>query len=242
MAIIFAEEQKEREQLIAELRPVAEASKGQIIWVTADPGEHAKRASQVALKPGTWPAFAIEDGKNDFKFAFPKRGSIKDLNKNAIQNVIDDFLAGRLESTVRSDPVPPTQDGPVISVVADSYKEIIIDNEKDVLVLYYSPTCKHCKAMAPTYDELGDLLKTHGDQLTIAKIDATNNDVRPSVKSYPTLKLFKSGAKNEPITYKGNRTVSDFVNFVKDNGSQGIANILENISENLASKSMHDEL
>jgi protein disulfide-isomerase A1 len=242
IAIIFAEQKEERAQLVSNLRPVAEATKGQIIWVTADPIEYAERASQVALKPGKWPAFAIEDGYNEFKFAFSKRGSIKDLSESAMRKVVDDFLAERLESSIKSDQVPTPQEGPVTNVVADSFEEVIINNEKDALVLFYSLTCRNCKAIAPSYDELGDLLKPYADRITVAKIDATSNDVWPRVSSFPTVKLFKSGSKDEPITYKGNRTVDDFVKFVKDNGSQGIAEVLGNILDDLASKSLHDEL
>ena len=224
------------------MRTIAKATKGQIVWITADPIEYAERASQVALKPGKWPAFAIEDSPNEFKFAFSRRGSIKDLSENAIREVVDDFLAGTLESSIKSDPVPTTQEGPVTNVVTDSYEEIIINNERDVIVLYYSPTCQHCKAIAPSYDEFGGLLKPYADRITVAKIDATSNDVWPRVGSFPTLKLFKSGSKDEPITYQGNRKVDDFVKFVKENGSQGTAKVLGDIPEKLASEPLHDEL
>lgn len=141
-----------------------------------------------------------------------------------------------------SDTVPATQEGPVTNVVADSYEEVVMNNDQDVIVLYYSPTCTHCRAMAPSFDDFGDLLKPYADRITVAKIDAPSNDVWPRVGSLPTIKLFKSGSKNKPITYEGNRTVHDFVKFVKDNGSQGVAKILENVTEKLTTEPSHDEL
>lgn len=224
------------------MRPVAKATESQIVWIIADPIEHAQRASQVALKPGEWPAFAIEDLDNDFKFAFPRRGDIKDLSADAIRQVVDDFLAGRLEPSIMSDPIPATQEGPVTNVVTDSFEEVVMNNDKDVMVLYYSPTCKHCEAMAPKFDDFGDLLKPYADRITVARIDATSNDVWPRVKSFPTIKLFKSGSKNEPITFEANRTVHDFVKFAKDNGSQAVAEVLGNILEKLNPEPSHDEL
>lgn len=213
-----------------------------MVWVTADPIEYAQRASQAGLKPGAWPAFAIEDRPNDFKFSFSRRGDIRDLSANAIREVVDDFLAGRLKSTTVSDPVPASQQGPVTVVVADSYEEVVMNNDKDVILLYYSPTCKHCKAMAPSYNDFGELLKPYSDRITVAKIDATSNDVWPRVSSYPTIKLFRSSSKHEPITYEGNRTVGDFVKFAKNNGSQGVAEILGNLPGDLTSEPLHDEL
>lgn len=236
IAIIFAETKEDRAQLAEQLRPVAEATKGQMVWVTADPRQYSQRASRVALKSGKWPAFAIEDGDNDFKFAYSKRGSISELSEMVIKKVVDDYLAGRLESSINSDPVPTAQEGPVMSVVANSYQEVIIDNDKDVLLLFYSPNCGHCKAMTPAYDELGDLLKPYSDWMTVAKIDATSNDVWPRVDRFPTIKLFKSGSKNEPVTYECNRTVDDFVQFVREHGSQGSVEVLGDL------RLSHDEL
>lgn len=242
IAMIFAEKPEERAELVENLRSVAEATKGKIAWVTADPIKYAQRASQVALRPGKWPAFAIEDRPNDFKFAFPSRGSIEDLDPQAIQDIVDDFLAGKLESSVMSDPVPTTQEGSVIDVVADSFEEVVLNNDKDVVALFYSPTCPHCQAMAPSYSDFAKLLKPHTDLITVAQIDATSNDVWPRVTSFPTIKLYKSSFKDEPIVYEGNRTVEDFVRFVKEKGSSGLAEKLKDLPDRLASGTLHDEL
>ena len=55
-------------------------------------------------------------------------------------------------------------------------------------------------------------------QVTIAKVDATANDVPDEIQGFPTIKLFPAGAKSEPITYSGSRTAEDLAAFVKENG------------------------
>ena len=52
-----------------------------------------------------------------------------------------------------------------------------------------APWCGHCKELAPIWDELGEHFADTQD-LTIAKIDATNNEL-PSVEvhGYPNLKF-----------------------------------------------------
>ena len=57
-----------------------------------------------------------------------------------------------------------------------------------------------------------------GAKVTIAKVDATANDVPDEIQGFPTIKLFPAGGKEEPITYSGSRTIEDLAEFVKENG------------------------
>lgn len=131
-------------------------------------------------------------------------------------------MAGSVEPSVKSEPIPEKQEGPVTVVVAKNYQDVVIDNEKDVLLEFYAPWCGHCKALSPKYDELAGMFKPFADKITIAKVDATANDVPDEIGGFPTIKLFKAGSKDEPIDYSGSRTVEDLANFIRDNGSHGI--------------------
>jgi protein disulfide-isomerase A1 len=90
------------------------------------------------------------------------------------------------------------------------------------LIEFYAPWCGHCKSLAPKYDELGTLFKSHSDKVVIAKVDATLNDVPDEIQGFPTIKLYKAGSKDAPVDYSGARTVEDLANFVRDNGSHGV--------------------
>ncbi|KAF2149346.1 thioredoxin-like protein [Myriangium duriaei CBS 260.36] len=215
VALVFADNKHDREVLASRLRPVAESTRGSIVWATADPAKYGNIANKMALKPESWPAFGILDSAKDFKFAFPAQGSMGDLSEIAIRKTIDAFLEGQLQSTTRSESEPEVQSGSVTKVVADSYNRLVLNSDKDVLVFYYSPTCKHCKELEPVYDLLGDKMRSYTDQIIIAKIDATKNDISPPVTSYPTVKLFRHGAKTEPITFEGSRTLEALMENVK---------------------------
>lgn len=80
---------------------------------------------------------------------------------------------------------------------------------------------KQSHSLAPKYEELAELYTsdpTFNTQVTIAKVDATANDVPDEVSGFPTIKLFPAGSKDSPITYSGSRTIEDLANFVKENG------------------------
>jgi len=75
--------------------------------------------------------------------------------------------------------------------------------------------------LAPKYEELAKLYADDSDfasKVTIAKVDATANDVPQSIQGFPTIKLFPAGSKDEPIEYSGSRTVKDLAEFIKEKG------------------------
>lgn len=59
-------------------------------------------------------------------------------------------------------------------------------------------------------------------KVTIAKVDATANDVPEEIQGFPTIKLFPAGGKGAPIDYSGDRSIESLANFVKDNGKHGV--------------------
>ena len=49
-------------------------------------------------------------------------------------------------------------------------------------------------------------------------MDSTKNEVAGvSVKSFPTIKLWKRGQKDQPIDFEGEREVEGFISFLKKN-------------------------
>merc|ERR1712000_789684 len=82
----------------------------------------------------------------------------------------------------------------------------------------------HCKALAPKYDILAQLYVDGGftDKVTIAKVDATLNDVPDEIQGFPTIKLYKAGDKKNAITYMGSRSIEDLIKFVKENGKHAV--------------------
>lgn len=222
LAYIFAEEVDERQKLAEELRSVAIKHKGKVNFAVIDAKAFGQHAGNLNLEVGKWPAFVIQDPSTKKKFPYPQDHKITEAE---IGKYMDDFAAGKIEPSIKSEPIPETQDGPVTVIVANNYKDIIMDDSKDVLVEYYAPWCGHCKALAPKYEELGALYKDNEEfnkLVIVAKVDATANDIPEDISGFPTIKLFPAGKKSEVVDFNGARNVEDLANFIRDSGSHKV--------------------
>ncbi|KAG4443695.1 hypothetical protein IFR05_000784 [Cadophora sp. M221] len=221
LAYIFAETEEERTTISKALKDVAELHRGKVSFATIDAKAFGAHAGNLNLKADKFPAFAIQDTVNNKKYPYDQE---LEITAETIGKFVSEFVEGKVEPSIKSEPIPETQEGPVQIVVAKNYDDIVLDDKKDVLIEFYAPWCGHCKALAPKYDILAQLYADAGftDKVTIAKVDATLNDVPDEVQGFPTIKLYKAGDKKNPVTYSGSRSIEDLIKFVKENGEHAV--------------------
>ena len=146
--------------------------------------------------------------------------SATEMTETGIKQFLEDQKIGRaVEITwTKSEEISDDWDkDPVKVLVGKNFNEVIKKNKK-VFVEFYAPWCGHCKALAPTWDELGEKLEDRED-IMIAKMEATSNDVdNVSVRSYPTLILFKGSISNQIKYEEGDRSIDGLLKFLRKHG------------------------
>ncbi|MHA6769122.1 thioredoxin [Sphingobium ummariense] len=75
------------------------------------------------------------------------------------------------------------------------FDEIVLKNDKPVLVDFWAPWCGPCKALAPTLDEIAE---EYADEMEVVKVDIEANPKlaeRFEVRGIPLLMIVKDGAE-----------------------------------------------
>ncbi|KAF9567323.1 protein disulfide isomerase [Agrocybe pediades] len=233
---------------IAAIKPVAAKykSKMNFVWIDAVKfGDHAKALN---LPEAKWPAFVVQDLEKQLKYPFDQS---KEFTPEGAAGWVEQYLAGKLQPQLKSQPIPETQDESVYTLVGKNFEDVVYDDKKDVFVEFYASWCGHCKRLKPIWDSLGDKYAAIKDRLVIAKMEAQDNDLPPSVPfriaGFPTLK-FKPAGSREFIDYEGDRSFESLVSFVEEHAKNSLdlpavddAQVPLEASNNTGSTA-HDEL
>ncbi|KAF3509656.1 hypothetical protein F2Q69_00002363 [Brassica cretica] len=105
----------------------------------------------------------------------------------------------------------------VVVLTPDNFDEIVLDQNKDVLVEFYAPWCGHCKSLAPVYEKVATVFKQE-EGVVIANLDADAHKSlgeKYGVSGFPTLKFFPKDNKAGQ-DYEGGRDLDDFVGFINE--------------------------
>ncbi|VDM39184.1 unnamed protein product [Toxocara canis] len=113
----------------------------------------------------------------------------------------------------RTDPnyKPPPEE--VVALTTEIFDDVI-GTRSLALVEFYAPWCGHCKKLAPEYEKAAKSLKARGEDILLAKVDATVEKKLAdmySVSGFPTLYIFRNGKR---FDYNGPRTAEGIVEYM----------------------------
>ncbi|AKK10025.1 thioredoxin [Corynebacterium testudinoris] len=83
----------------------------------------------------------------------------------------------------------------VIDVTQATFKDVVIDSDKTVIVDFWADWCGPCKKLSPIIEEIADEM---GDKVTVAKVDVSAERTLGAmfqVMSIPAVMFFKNGEK-----------------------------------------------
>ncbi|KAG6332961.1 hypothetical protein ID866_6135 [Astraeus odoratus] len=217
LAYLFVDPEDEKSRTyIDALKPVASKYRGKVNFVWIDATKFVDHAKALNLAEAKWPSFVIQDLRLQLKYPYDQN---KEVEPAAVSAMVTEYLDGKLAPKLKSQPIPETQDESVFVLVGEQFDEVVFDDSKDVFIEFYATWCGHCKRLKPIWDSLGDHFAQMKDRVVIAKMEAQENDLPPSVPfrigGFPTLK-FKPAGSREFIDYDGDRSLESLIAFVEE--------------------------
>ncbi|KIK68097.1 hypothetical protein GYMLUDRAFT_191150 [Collybiopsis luxurians FD-317 M1] len=250
LAYVFLDPTAEtKDTVIASVRPVAEMFKSKMNFVWIDAVKYGDHAKALNLQEPKWPAFVIQDLEKQLKYPLSQN---EEVSTDAVKNWAKAYLDGELQPELKSEPIPESQDESVYNLVGKEFEKVVFDDSKDVFVEFYASWCGHCKRLKPTWDLLADKYANVKDKIVVAKMEAQENDLPPSVPfriaGFPTLKFKPAGSKDF-IDYEGDRSFESLVAFVEENAKNSLVPVVADgepqqvhFSSGNATTETHDEL
>lgn len=136
LAYLFIDPTSEnKDKHIEQVRTVALEHKSKInfVWIDAIKfGDHAKALN---LPESVWPSFVIQDLGNQLKFPVNQE---TEITTAVVKDWVESFIAGTLEPTLKSQPVPETQDEAVFTLVGKEFDEVVSHSDKHIFVEFYA--------------------------------------------------------------------------------------------------------
>jgi len=209
----FDSNAKKTNYYVTRLTKVAKNHQNDLSFVIANKKDYSTEMNSYGFAAKDDVSVSIDDFSKTAKYKFTGK-----FSSETIEQFVQDFKNGKLESYIKSEAVPDNTDKPVKVVVGKNFNEIVMDKSKDVLIEFYAPWCGHCKKLEPIFDDLGKSLAKTQPDIVIAKMDATLNDSPHSAyqaSGYPTLFWAPHDNKDAPVKYDGARDEKSFKDWIK---------------------------
>eukprot|EP00484_Ammonia_sp_Unknown_P005099 CAMPEP_0197075652 /NCGR_PEP_ID=MMETSP1384-20130603/211717_1 /TAXON_ID=29189 /ORGANISM="Ammonia sp." /LENGTH=577 /DNA_ID=CAMNT_0042514501 /DNA_START=17 /DNA_END=1750 /DNA_ORIENTATION=- len=149
-----------------------------------------------------------------------------DVDKTSLSKFVKDATVdGKVERWLRSadELAARTPDDIHFDVItANTFKQVALDKNSDVLVLYCTGWGRYCQPLFEEYNQLANYVKTYykGKPIKITHLDCDENDVDDArVSAFPTMILYPGGTskmEDGKLLSQEQRTVDDIIEFIDE--------------------------
>lgn len=190
------------------------ADNGKVVFAWVNSETLSSFQEYVGLQGAKVPicAYAFEA---DARYALPEDF---EFSEEALGVWVDDLKAGNVKPARKSQPIPETQEGPVYTIVGDSWASEVENADKDVFIAQVAEWCGHCSKLKPVMKKVAEELSKAGiDHVRIAQMDASDNDASDGYKArgFPTIHFFPKGS-GKGIDFEGDRSSKGIIDFIKE--------------------------
>jgi protein disulfide-isomerase A1 len=136
LAYLFVDPSDEKlEEHIAAIKPIAADNRAKLNFVWIDAVKFGDHAKALNLLEAQWPSFVIQDLTSQLKYPLDQSAAV---TPERVNSMLELFNAGKLEPSLKSQPIPETQDESVFTIVGKQFDEIVFDDSKDVFIEFYA--------------------------------------------------------------------------------------------------------
>jgi len=182
-----------------------------------------KTSEAVALRHMDAVAFLhMESDKNTISFY--KNGTLDQQYEGEHDvEAVHNWIMGQLP--LQSEDIPAEEaamDDGVLVVVGKTFEKLVLQKDKDVMLVVGAPWCGHCRLLRPVLRQVQQAV-SHMPHIVMAEIDGDRNQ-SPLPNdfvwdSFPTVFYVRAG-ETSPKVYRGDRTAKTLLDFTKEHSSQ----------------------
>lgn len=171
--------------------------------------------SLYSITPNALPLIEVFESKDRKTWRYRFDG---EFTEEAIAAFVAKAKRGEVERYIKSEPEPTSNSGPIRRVVGRTFNREVLENDKDVVVVYYGPECPKCDKVKAIFVALNEKWKE--PRLVFAELDITKNDAREHYSQiYPVIELFPGKNKTNVRPFDNPFTESEIQQFIEKESS-----------------------
>jgi len=147
-----------------------------------------------------------------------------DIEVDSINNFLTKWQSKKIQPYRTTEDLPDEQPEDYKIVVEANYKEIVLDNKNDILVILFNPNDELSTKLIKEFHEVIGKLKSQkgvNENIVFVKINGTKNEIEhledKNILRIPALFLIPGNNKNKLIFYSGNINSEDICDFIENN-------------------------